>query len=62
MTAPHATRAMDNDYQLKIDSWIKQAPGVRQLKAKGRTMLGVVVRLHVVANNLIRATNLPRAR
>jgi hypothetical protein len=53
---------MDNGCPSKSDSWIKQAPGVRQLMAKGRTMLGVVVRLHVVANNLIRVTNLPRAR
>jgi hypothetical protein len=37
---------------------IKQAAGLRKLKARGRSKVGAVFRLHVVAYNLIRITNL----
>jgi IS5 family transposase len=46
----------------QVFGWIKQAAGLRQLKARGRTKVGAVFRLHVVAYNLIRITNLLRAR
>ena len=45
----------------QVFSWIKQAAGLWQLKVRGRTNLGAVFRLHVVAYNLIRITNLLRA-
>lgn len=38
--------------------WIKQAAGLRQLKARGRSRVGAVFRLQVVADNLIRLANL----
>ena len=40
--------------------WIKQAAGLGQLKALGRSKVGAVFRLQVVAYNLIRITNLLR--
>ncbi|MCP9823606.1 transposase [Cyanobium sp. L1E-Cus] len=40
--------------------WVKQAAGLRQLKARGRSKVGAVFRLLVVAYNLIRITNLLR--
>ena len=40
---------------------IKQAAGLRQLNARGRSKVGAVFRLLVVAYNLIRITNLLRA-
>ena len=46
----------------QVFGWIKQAAGLRQLKARGRTKVGAVFRLHVVAYNLIRITNLLRTR
>ena len=46
----------------QVFGWIKQAAGLRQLKARGRTKVGAVFRLHVVAYNLIRITNLLRAQ
>jgi hypothetical protein len=46
----------------QVFGWIKQAAGVRQLKARGRAKVGAVFRLHVVAYNLIRITNLLRTR
>lgn len=46
----------------QVFGWIKQATGLRQLKARGRTKVGAVFRLHVAAYNLIRITNLLRAR
>jgi hypothetical protein len=45
-----------------VFGWIKQASGLRQLKARGRSNLGALFRLNVVAYNLIRITNLLRTR
>ncbi len=42
----------------QVFGWIKQAAGLRQLRARGRSRLGAVLRLHVVAYNLIRLANL----
>jgi IS5 family transposase len=42
----------------QVFGWIKQAAGLRQLKARGRARVGAVFRLHVVAYNLIRLANL----
>ena len=42
----------------QVFGWIKQAAGLRQLKARGRSRVGAVFRLHVVAYNLIRQANL----
>ncbi len=42
----------------QVFGWIKQAAGLRQLKARGRSGVGAVFRLHVVAYNLIRLANL----
>lgn len=42
----------------QVFGWIKQAAGLRQLKASGRSRVGEVFHLHVVAYNLIRLTNL----
>lgn len=42
----------------QVFGWIKQAAGLRQLKARGRSKVGAVFRLHVVAYNLIRLANL----
>ena len=42
----------------QVFGWIKQSPGLRQLKARGCSKVGAVFRLHVVAYNLIRITNL----
>ena len=42
----------------QVFGWIKQASGLRQLKARGRSRVGAVFRLHVVAYNLIRLANL----
>ena len=38
--------------------WINQTTVLRQVNARGRTLIGVVVRLPVVAYNLIRKANL----
>jgi len=46
----------------QVFRWIKQAAGLRQLKARGRSRVGAVFRLHVVAYNLIRLANLLSAR
>jgi transposase len=46
----------------QVFGWIKQAAGLRQLKARGRSKVGAVFRLHVVAYNLIRITNLLKAQ
>ena len=46
----------------QVFGWIKQAAGLRQLKARGRSNVGAVFRLHVVAYNLIRITNLLRSQ
>ncbi len=42
----------------QVFGWIKQAAGLRQLKIRGRSRVGAVFRLHVVAYNLIRLANL----
>jgi transposase len=42
----------------QVFGWIKQAAGLRQLKARGRSRVGAVFRLHVVAYNLIRLASL----
>lgn len=42
----------------QVFGWIKQSAGLRQLKARGRSRVGAVFRLHVVAYNLIRLANL----
>ena len=41
---------------------MKQAAGQRLLKARGRSRVGAVFRLHVVAYNLIRLANLLSTR
>jgi transposase len=46
----------------QVFGWIQQSAGLRQLKARGRSKVGAVFRLHVVAYNLIRITNLLRAQ
>lgn len=46
----------------QVFGWIKQAAGLRQLKIRGRSRVGAVFRLHVVAYNLIRLANLLRPR
>jgi transposase len=46
----------------QVFGWIKQSAGLSQLKARSRTKLAAVLRLHVVAHNLIRITNLLRAQ
>jgi hypothetical protein len=46
----------------QVFGWIKQSAGLRQLKARGRSKVGAIFRLHVVANNLIRITNRLRAQ
>mgnify|MGYP006281222201 CR=1 FL=1 len=46
----------------QVFGWIKQAAGLRQLKARGRSKVGAVFRFHVVAYNLIRITNLLRSQ
>jgi len=45
-----------------VFGWIKQAAQLRQLKARGRSKVGAVFRLDVVAYNLIRISNLLRAQ
>ncbi|QEY32552.1 IS5 family transposase [Synechococcus sp. RSCCF101] len=46
----------------QVFGWIKQAAGLRQLKARGRSRVGAVFRLHVAAYNLIRLANLLSSR
>ena len=51
----------------QVFGWIKQSAGLRpaglrQLKARGRSKVGAVFRLHVVAYNLIRISNLLRTQ
>ena len=60
-TARHVGYAKSINARKRVEQvfgWIKQAAGLRQLKARGRSMVGAVFRLHVVAYNLIRITNL----
>ena len=42
----------------RVFGWINQAAGLRQLKARGRSRVAVVFRLHVVVYKLIRLANL----
>jgi hypothetical protein len=63
-TARHQGYAQSINARKRIEQvfgWIKQTAGIRQLKARGRSKVGAVFRLHVVAYNLIRITNLLRA-
>ena len=46
----------------QVFGWVKQSAGLRQLKARGCSKVRAVFRLHVVAYNLIRITNLLRAQ
>lgn len=60
-TTRHAGYAQSVNARKRIEQvfgWIKQAAGLRQLKARGRSRVGAVFRLHVVAYNLIRLANL----
>lgn len=43
---------------VQVFGWIQQSAGLRQLKTRGRSRVGAVFRLHVVAYNLIRLANL----
>jgi len=64
-TARHQGYAQSINARKRIEQvfgWIKQAAGLRQLKARGRSKVGAVFRLHVVAYNLIRISNLLRAQ
>ena len=64
-TARHVGYAQSINARKRIEQvfgWIKQAAGLRQLKARGRSRVGAVFRLHVVAYNLIRISNLLRAQ
>lgn len=60
-TVRHAGYAQSINARKRIEQvfgWIKQAAGLRQLKTRGRSRVGAVFRLHVVAYNLIRLANL----
>ena len=64
-TARHQGYAQSINARKRIEQvfgWIKQAAGLRQLKARGRSKVGAVFRLYVVAYNLIRISNLLRAQ
>ena len=64
-TARHQGYAQSIHSRKRIEQvfgWIKQAAGLRQLKARGRSKVGAVFRLHVVAYNMIRITNLLRSQ
>ena len=64
-TAHHRGYAQSIDSRKRIEQvfgWIKQSAGLRQLKARGRSKVGAVFRLHVVAYNLIRISNLLRTQ
>lgn len=64
-TARHVGYAQSINVRKRIEQvfgWIKQSAGLRQLKARGRSKVGAVFRLHVVAYNLIRISNLLRAQ
>jgi hypothetical protein len=45
----------------QVLGWIKQSTELRQLKAQGRSKVGAVFRLHMLAYNQMRITNLLRA-
>ena len=42
----------------QVFGWAKESASLRQSKARGSSKVGAVFRLHVVAYNLIRITNL----
>jgi hypothetical protein len=46
----------------QVFGWIKQIAGIIQLKARGRSKVGAVFRLHLAAYNQIRIANLLRAQ
>jgi hypothetical protein len=63
-TARHQGYAQSINSRKRIEQvfrWIKQSAGLRQLKSRGRSKVGAVFRLDLVAYNLIRITNLLRA-
>jgi IS5 family transposase len=60
-TVRHSGYGQSINARMRIEQafgWIKQAAGLRQLKARGRSRVGAVFRLHMVAYNLIRLANL----
>jgi hypothetical protein len=62
-TARHQGYAQSSESRKRSEQvfgWNKQSAGLRQLKARGRSKVGAVFRLYVVAYNLIRITNLLR--
>ena len=64
-TARHQGYAQSINSRKRIEQvfgWIKQSAELRQLKARGRSKVGAVFRLHVVAYNLIRISNLLRTQ
>ena len=64
-TSRHQGNAQSINSRKRIEQvfgWIKQSAGLRQLKARGRSKVGAVFRLHVVAYNLIRISNLLRTQ
>ena len=64
-TAHHVGYAQSINPRKRIEQvfgWITQAAGLRHLKARGRSKVAAVFRLHVVAYNLIRISNLLRAK
>ncbi len=63
-TTPHQGYGQSINSRKQIEhvfGWIKQAAGLRQLKARGRAKLGAVFRLHLMAYHLIPITNLLRS-
>jgi hypothetical protein len=64
-TARHQGYAQSINARKRIEQvfgWIKQAAGLRQRKARGRSKVGAVFWLHVLAYNLIPITNLLKAK
>jgi hypothetical protein len=59
LTTVHQTGATPKRIE-QVFGWIKHSAGLRQLKARVRSKVGAVFRLHLVAYNLIRITNLLR--
>ena len=60
-TVRHSGYAQSINVRRRIEQvfgWIKQASGLWQLKARGRSRVGAVFRLPVVAYNLIRLAKL----
>ncbi len=60
-TARHQGYAQSINARKRIEQvlgWIKPPAGLRQFKARGRSKVGAVFLLHVVAYNLIRITHL----